>query len=77
MDTLKKLEDILRDFFDDETLQLTENTVAGDIKGWDSLEHITLMAVIEHEFNIRCDMSKHFDNVGALAREIERLQGNK
>ena len=73
MEVLKRLEIVFRDFFDDDSLTINENTVASDIDGWDSLEHITLMAVIEQEFKIKFDVSKHFQNVGEMAKEITRL----
>lgn len=70
-----KLNEIFRDFFDDEDIVVDENTKASDIEGWDSLEHITLMATIEDEFGIKFDLTKKFENVGAMAKEIERQIG--
>ena len=73
----EKLNDIFRDVFDDEEIQVNEDTIAEDIIGWDSLEHITLVAVIQEEFGIEFDLKtiNNFKNVGDLAREIRRLVG--
>lgn len=69
---MEKLNELFIDFFDDEDIVLTENTVASDIIGWDSLEHITLMATIEEEFGVKFDLTKKLENVGAMVKEIER-----
>lgn len=69
---MEKLNEVFIDFFDDEDIVLTANTVASDIIGWDSLEHITLMATIEEEFGVKFDLTKKLENVGAMVKEIER-----
>ncbi len=73
----KKLNEIFRDFFDDEELSVNSDTVASDVPGWDSLEHITLLSVIEDEFNVSFDVKKtsKYGNVGELAKEIARQLG--
>jgi len=48
---LEKVQDILREVFDDDTIEISDNTVAGDIDGWDSLMHITIIGTIEDEFD--------------------------
>ena len=70
-----KLNEIFKDFFDDEDIVVDSNTKASDIEGWDSLEHITLMATIEEEFGVKFDLAKKFNNVGDMAKEIERQIG--
>lgn len=73
----EKLNEIFRDFFDDEELSVDENTVASDVPGWDSLEHITLLSVIEDEFGVSFNIKKAatYGNVGELAKEIARQLG--
>ena len=39
---IERLDDVFRDVFDDDTLEVDENTTADDIEDWDSIEHITL-----------------------------------
>ena len=73
----EKLNEIFRDVFDDEALTVTETTTAGDVDGWDSLTHITLLATVEDEFDIKFSMKavQHLANVGELAELIaEGLQ---
>lgn len=70
-----KLNEIFKDFFDDEDIVVDSNTKASDIEGWDSLEHITLMATIEEEFGVKFDLAKKFNNVGDMAKEIAAQLG--
>lgn len=55
-EVLTRVTDIIRDVFDDEDIVVTEETVAGDVAGWDSLMHITLIGTIEDEFDIKFAM---------------------
>lgn len=67
-EVLDKLNEIFRDEFDDESIQVTESTTANDIDGWDSLAHISLLAAIEDEFNIKFTMGEvtGMKNVGEM-----------
>lgn len=49
---LEKINDVFKEIFDDETLEVDENTTANDVEGWDSLTHINIIASVEKEFNI-------------------------
>jgi len=48
-----RLNDVFRDVFDDDDIEVAEGTSAPDIDGWDSLTHITLVIAVEREFKIR------------------------
>ena len=48
---LNAVQDIFRDNFDDDTLEITRSTCADDIEDWDSLEQINLLTAIEKKFN--------------------------
>ncbi|MDR0984504.1 MAG: acyl carrier protein [Ruminococcus sp.] len=63
-----ELTDLFRDFFDDPSIVLNEKTTADDIEDWDSLEHISLIARIEKNFNMRFKMSQvtKMKNVGEM-----------
>ena len=50
---LNAVQDIFRDNFDDDTLEITRSTCADDIEDWDSLEQINLLTAIEKKFNIK------------------------
>ena len=54
--------------FDDDTIRVNDNTVSDDIDGWDSLMHISLIASIEDEFNIKFPMKSvvEMKNVGEM-----------
>ena len=49
---LNAVQDIFRDNFDDDTLEITRSTCADDIEDWDSLEQINLLTAIEKKFNL-------------------------
>jgi len=55
-EVFERVVDVIRDVFDDEEIKVTDETVADDVDGWDSLMHITLIGTIEDEFDIRFAM---------------------
>lgn len=69
----ERLNAVFRDFFDDEDIELDDETTADDIDDWDSLNHITLMAAVEDEFGIRFTMGEvsGMKNVGEMAQIIK------
>ena len=70
----ERLNEVFRDVFDDEEIEVNDDTTAADIEGWDSLMHITLMDAVEEEFDIRFDMKTvvKMKNVGEMVDAIER-----
>lgn len=77
-DTLAKLTTVFQDVFDDEELQISRSTNAGDVENWDSLSHVTLMLQVERSFGIRFSSSEvaKLQNVGELVDLIEKKVGN-
>lgn len=73
MDTLKAIEAILRDIFDDDTLQINETTTADDIEDWDSLAQIRIAAEVESAFSVKFSFVElqGMKNVGDMVRLIE------
>jgi acyl carrier protein len=69
----ERLERIFRRIFNNDGLQLSDQTTAADIEGWDSIAHINLMFSIEQEFGIQFlgDEFARFSNVGDLKRSLE------
>ncbi|MFV5694905.1 acyl carrier protein [Flavobacterium sp. LB3P122] len=57
-----KLQEIFRDIFDDETLEISDSTNSSDIDDWDSINHINLVVAIENEIHIKFS----FDDLAAL-----------
>ena len=68
-----ELEQLFRDVFGDDTIELTEETTARDIPQWDSLGHVNLMFAIEERFGVRFRGNElaEFANVGELKRFLE------
>ena len=73
MTTLETLNTIFRDFFENDSLDITRETTAADIKGWDSLAHINLIITIENEFSVKFAIGElqMLQNVGQMADLIE------
>ncbi len=68
-EVLELLTPIFRDVFDDESIELTAETTAADVDGWDSVEHFNLISEIEAKFKMRFQMREvsGMKNVGELA----------
>ena len=71
---IERLDDVFRDVFDDDTLEVDENTTADDIEDWDSIEHITLIGAVEDEFKMRFNMGEvsGMKDVGEMIGIIEQ-----
>ena len=66
MDNLQKVEQIVRDVFDDSSISVTKATIIRELPNWDSFTHISLMAAIQDEF--------HTDFSIEEISSIERIQ---
>lgn len=72
-----KLNGIFQEEFDDDSIRVTDATVADDIEDWDSLEHINLIVAIEKAFGMKFTMGEvtGMKNVGEMVGIIlQRLQ---
>lgn len=69
----EELNEIFRDIFDDDSIELTPETNSDDIEDWDSLEHINLVVAIEKKFNIKFSMDEvtGMKNVGEMVEIIK------
>lgn len=67
------LTDIFRKVFNDDSIDITPETSAETIPGWDSLSHIKLMISIEKSFSIRFTAKEisNLNNVGELVSIIK------
>ena len=65
----ERLNEVFRDVFDDKGIEVTDQTVAADIEGWDSLAHIGLIVSVERSFGIKFSIGEvsSMKNVGAMA----------
>ena len=64
----EQLNEVFRDVFDDDTIEVNDQTTSRDIEDWDSLEHINLIAAIETQFGIKFTMGQvvTMKNVGEM-----------
>ena len=69
---IEKLQEIFRDVFDNEEIEISNNTVAEDIDEWDSLAHVQLIKEIEVVFDIKLTSKEilSWDNVGEMVDSI-------
>lgn len=72
-DIFETLTEVFRDVFDDESIEISDDTTSDDIDDWDSLEHINLIAAVEMEFGIKFNMGQivTMKNVGEMVDIIE------
>ena len=65
---LKKLEEIIRELFDEYSGPVTPVLSARDVEQWDSLGHIQFMVMVESVFGIRFDLNevRKLANLGEL-----------
>ena len=52
-EVLKQINPIFRDILDNESIVITETTMADDVEEWDSLSHIQLVVAVEKHFKVR------------------------
>lgn len=70
------MKEIFREIFDDEKLEITDETSANDIEDWDSFEQINLLVAIEDNFGLEVSLKQanSMENVGQMIDYIyERL----
>ena len=63
-----QVQQVFREVFDREDLEIFHTMQAKDVEGWDSLTHITLIMAIEGTFNIKFTTREvmGFQNVGEM-----------
>jgi acyl carrier protein len=69
-----KLQEIIRNLFDQPALVIRDDMNAKDVNGWDSITHIDLICSVEDEFKIRLSTKEVADlgNVGELMDLIQK-----
>ena len=62
------LNGVFQDVFDGESIEVNDQTTSEDVDGWDSLEHINLIAAVEQEFGVKFNMGQvvSMKNVGEM-----------
>jgi len=63
---------IFQQVFDDDSIELTLQTSANDIEGWDSMSHVNLILAIENKFKNRFNQKELLlmQNVSDLLQAI-------
>ena len=71
---MKKLQDVFREVFDNEEIEINDNTVAEDIEEWDSLAHVQLASRIQEVFGITLGGKEilSWDDVGEMVTAIQK-----
>jgi len=71
--TIKELEIIFRDLFDENDLIINNETSANDIEDWDSITHVQLLVLIEKHFKVTFTSREiqQFKNVGDIIKSLE------
>ena len=69
-----RLNDIFRDTFDDESIEIHDAMTAADVDEWDSLNHINLILAVERGFGVRFKTSEigNLANVGEFLELLKR-----
>lgn len=52
------LNEIFCELFALDNIEITENTIADDIDGWDSFQHMNIILAVEERFGIKLDISE-------------------
>ena len=70
---------IIAEILDQPDLQVSPNTRADDVEGWDSFNHINIVVAVEAHFGIKINTAEieELRNVGELVALIERKLGKK
>lgn len=68
MTTNQKLEQVMRETFDNQKIVIRDEMTANDVEEWDSLSHIELIINIESEFNLKLTVDDiiNLKNVGDM-----------
>ncbi|HEX4695898.1 acyl carrier protein [Sphingomonas sp.] len=67
-DIIRRIQEVVRDQLDDETITLNRATRADEVEDWDSLAHVRIMIGVEEEFGVRFQTSEitSLKNIGGL-----------
>jgi acyl carrier protein len=67
-ETLDEIQPIFRDILDQPDLEITRESNASNVEGWDSLAHVNLVTAIEKHFRIRFALGElqELKNVGEM-----------
>lgn len=69
---ISELNVLFEEIIDEGTVNLTSSTTAKEVEGWDSLNHIQIIAAIERKYGFRFSLIEiqSFKNVGEMVDSI-------
>jgi acyl carrier protein len=69
---LKTINSIVRELLNNNEINISEQTTAKDVDGWDSLTNINIITAIEEHFKIRFKLKEilGFKNIGDICNLI-------
>ena len=69
---ISELNVLFEEVIDEGTVNLTPSTTAKEVEGWDSLNHIQIIAAIERKYGFRFTLVEiqSFKNVGEMVDSI-------
>lgn len=72
-DILKKVRTAFIEVLEHEKFELSEETTADDVDGWESITHMMIISEIEKSFEIKFKLMDlmNMNNIGDLIRVIE------
>lgn len=75
VEILAKVTEIVQDQLDLDALELTADSIAADVEGWDSLAHVRIMIALEQAFGVRFTTNQitSTENVGQLLDILQSL----
>jgi len=73
MSVQDSLNQLFREVFEDDDINIAPGMTANDVDGWDSLSHVNLIVAIESKFGITFSQKEllTFKNVGDLLNSIQ------
>jgi acyl carrier protein len=73
-DILAVIQQLMREYFDEDDLVITPETTANDVEAWDSMSHLNIIIALEQRFKIKFMTSEveALHNVGDLVSTISR-----
>jgi acyl carrier protein len=73
-DILARVTQIVRDELDDDDIELSMNTQANEVEGWDSMAHVRIVIAVERAFKARFETVQitGLKNVGDLVRLVQQ-----
>ncbi len=67
-EVVSKFNEICKDVFENDSLEIFDSMTAEEVEGWDSLSHLSLVSEIMEEFgvNLTLDEINNSKNIGEL-----------